>query len=212
MLVRCLTALVLLATGSSIALAQGTSDPFGTGAPAKPATKASPPASGAPAAGGSNPFGIGGGTAAPAASAPAAATVDPKDREALDQLKQKKVVIKVQVKGRMASLWVGEPFASLSDEDKKSAISVVYRAAVSKGDPKLRIPLPVYASDGMRQGPRLGLYTITAKGDMFKAVKLPPNAALYADLPQAGVPCNLCPPCPCGLGGGGGNVGGGNCF
>lgn len=147
--------------------AQTAADPFGVGkpaqAPTQPAAGQNPLPGAAPAAG-QNPLP---GAGAPASGSAAAPT---DDKTFLDQMMAKKVVYKVLVKGKLVSLWVGAAFIDMEDAERTRIVRAAYKYLAAQGDPKFKSPMPVFLSDGQRQGPRLGLYTVTPKGDNVKFV------------------------------------------
>jgi hypothetical protein len=73
-----------------------------------------------------------------------------------------------------------------------------YKYLVAAGDAKFKSPMTIFLSDGQKLGPRLGVYTITPKGDMVKFVKPRAAAGPIGAVDQfggGGVPtCPACPP------------------
>jgi hypothetical protein len=180
-------------------------EPLGGKAPAQQ-PPAGPPANlfggGAPP-----PQQPGQGAAGPGAAAPAAlfggnaagAEADSTaDNAYLEELKTKKVIYKATVKGKSAALWVGEAFTSMTEEERPRVARVAYKNLILANDAKFKSPMMILLSDGQKTGPRLGVYTITAKGD--KVVFAKPRAVAgpigSADgFGGGGVPqCPACPP------------------
>jgi hypothetical protein len=165
------------------------------------------PAQQPPAAPPTNLFGGAAPAQQPAAAAPAAAFGGNADAAAgdstadnayLEELKTKKVIFKANVKGKLAALWVGEAFTSMTEEERTRIVRVAYKQLVAAGDAKSKIPMTIFLSDGQRMGPRLGVYTITPKGDKVvfakpRAVAGPIGAADAFGGGQA-QPCPACPP------------------
>jgi hypothetical protein len=153
---------------------------FGGAAPQQPAQ-----AEGAPAA-------VFGGNAAGSADSAA-------DNAYLEELKTKKVIYKASVKGKLAALWVGEAFTSMTEDERTRVVRVAYKNLVAAGDAKFKNPMTIFLSDGQKLGPRLGVYTITPKGDKVVFVKpravAGPIGAVDAFGGGGGVPtCPACPP------------------
>jgi hypothetical protein len=167
----CCSALLLAA--STVALAQEPnapppSNPFGGGDGGQPpAPQAVDPfGGGAPANQPAAPGAIG----APAAEATGGELGGDADKEKkwLDDMVEKKVLIKTQLKGKIASMWIGAPFLDLAESDQQMVIRLAYKALIGKENFKIPPAMTIYASDGQRQGPRLGLYKVTAKGEDLK--------------------------------------------
>ena len=161
---------------------------FGGGAPAQQPGQAAGQGAAAPAA-------LFGGNAA-GAEAPSADSSA--DNAYLEELKTKKVIYKASVKGKSAALWVGEAFTSMTEEERTRVARVAYKNLILANDAKFKSPMMILLSDGQKTGPRLGVYTITAKGD--KVVFVKPRAVAgpigSADgFGGGGVPqCPACPP------------------
>jgi hypothetical protein len=188
-------------------------EPFGGKAPAQqppaaPPTNlfggAAPPQQPGAAA----PTAVFGGNA-PAAGADAASGDSTADNAYLEEMKTKKVIFKANVKGKLAALWVGEAFTSMTEEERTRVVRLAYKYLVAAGDAKFKSPMTIFLSDGQKLGPRLGIYKITAKGDSVVFVK--PRAAGgpigAIDAFGGGAPQQPCPFCPCA---GAGNLNGNN--
>jgi len=149
--------------------------------------------------GGAAPPPAQGPAAAPAAvfgAAPAGASGDSSaDSAYIEDLKTKKVIFKANVKGKMASLLVGEAFTTMTEEERTKAIRAAYKCLVLANDAKFKSPMTIFLSDGQRLGPRLGVYTITPKGDGVKYAK-PRALAGPVGGPDQQFDPNFVPACP----------------
>jgi hypothetical protein len=143
------------------------------------------------------------GAAAPAAvfgAAPAgdAGSADSSaDSAYIEEMKAKKVVFKANVKGKLAALWVGEAFTSMTEEERTRVVRAAYKCLVLANDAKFKSPMTIFLSDGQKLGPRLGVYTVTAKGDKVVFAKPRAIAGPIGVADQFGggnVP--VCPACP----------------
>jgi hypothetical protein len=158
------------------------------------------PAAGPPSNlfGGAAPPPAQGPAAAPTAvfgAAPAGASADSSaDGAYIEDLKTKKVIFKANVKGKMASLLVGEAFTTMNEEERTKAVRAAYKCLVLANDAKFKSPMTIFLSDGQRLGPRLGVYTITPKGDSVKYAK-PRALAGPVDGPGQFCP-GVVPACP----------------
>ncbi|HEY5314684.1 MAG TPA: hypothetical protein VIK18_19275 [Pirellulales bacterium] len=140
-------------------------NPFGGGGGNQP--PAPPPA---------NPFGggdVGQQPAAPAqAAAPDPTGGDPaKQQKLLDEMVAKKVLFKANVKGRQASLWVGNDFAELPEDQQTNLARAAYKIWVIGTEPKFKGPMTLYLSDGQKPSARLGMYVVTLRGDGLKLLR-----------------------------------------
>ncbi len=162
---------------------------FGAGAPPQQ------PGQGAPAQPGAVPAALFGGNA-PAAGAEAPSADSAADNAYLEELKTKKVIYKASVKGKLAALWVGEAFTSMTEDERTRIVRVAYKQLVVANDAKFKSPMTIFLSDGQRMGPRLGVYTITPKGDKVVFVKPRAVAGPIGVVEGFGGGVPTCPACP----------------
>ena len=144
-------------------------NPFGGGGggqpPAPPPVNPFATGDAAPQAAAPSPTGLSGAAADPTGGDPA------KQKQLLDDMVAKKLVFKATVKGRTASLLVGNGFAELPDDQQINVARAAYKVWVIGEETKFKGPMTVFLSDGEKPGARFAMYFVTLKGDGLKLAR-----------------------------------------